>query len=69
MININWIEILNTIIYAGLGIILMLVSMYIFDLAVPYDFNKELKEKNVGAGYIIAGIFIAIAIIIRTVII
>lgn len=66
--NINWAEILNTIIYAGLGIVLMLVSMYIFDLTVPYDFNKELKEKNVAAGFVIAGIFIGIAIIIRTVI-
>lgn len=66
--NINWIEILETLAYGGLGIILMLVGMYIFDLAVPYDFNKELKEKNVAAGFIIAGIFIAISIIIRTVI-
>lgn len=66
--NINWIEILETLAYGGLGIILMLVGMYIFDLAVPYDFNKELKEKNVASGFIIAGIFIAIAIIIRTVI-
>lgn len=67
--NINWTEIVNTIIYAGIGVILMLVSMYLFDLTVPYDFNKELKEKNVAAGFVIAGIFIAIAIIIRTVII
>ena len=44
-------------------------SMFIFDLIVPYDFNKELKEKNVAAGFLIAGIFISIAIIIRTVII
>lgn len=67
--NINWTEIINTIIYAGIGVILMLVSMYLFDLTVPYDFNKELKEKNVAAGFVIAGIFIAIGIIIRTVII
>lgn len=67
--GIDWMEVLNTIIYAGLGIVLMLVCMYIFDLTVPYDFSKELKEKNVSAGFIIAGIFIAIAIIIRTVII
>lgn len=67
--SINWMEILNTIIYAGVGLILMLVSMYIFDLLVPYDFNKELKEKNLAAGFIIAGIFISIAIIVRTVII
>lgn len=66
--NINWIEIVNTIIYAGIGVILMIVSMYLFDLMVPYDFNKELKEKNVAAGFVVAGIFIAIAIIIRTVI-
>ncbi|MCI8760996.1 MAG: DUF350 domain-containing protein [Clostridia bacterium] len=67
--NINWTEIINTIIYAGIGVILMLVSMYLFDLTVHYDFNKELKEKNVAAGFVIAGIFIAIGIIIRTVII
>ena len=65
----NWIEILETIVYAGFGVILMLLSVYIFDLLVPYNFNKELKEKNESAGYIIAGICIAIAIIIRTVIV
>ena len=64
-----WTEVLQTIIYGSVGLILMLISMWIFDLAVPYDFNQELKEKNVGAGFMIAGIFIAIAIIIRTVII
>lgn len=63
-----WMEILGTILYGGLGLILMLVSMFIFDLAVPYDFNKELKEKNVASGFMIAGIFISVAIIIRTVI-
>ncbi len=63
-----WTEILETILYGGLGLILMLVSMFLFDLAVPYDFNKELKEKNVASGFMIAGIFISVAIIIRTVI-
>lgn len=66
--NINWMEILNSVIYGGLGLIFMLVGVWLFDLLVPYDFNKELKEKNVSAGYIMAGIFIAIAIIIRTII-
>lgn len=66
--NINWIEILKSVGYASLGIVIMLICMFIFDLAVPYDFNKELKEKNVSAGFIIAGIFIAVAIIVRTVI-
>ena len=66
--NINWIEILNTIIYGALGLVIMFITTFLFDLAVPYDFNKELKEKNVGAGFIMAGIFISVALIIRTVI-
>ena len=61
-------EVLEKLLYGGLGLILMLVSVFIFDLAVPYDFNKELEEKNVGAGFMMAGLFIAVAIIVRTVI-
>lgn len=61
-------EVLETLLYGGLGLILMLVSVFIFDLTVPYDFNKELQEKNVGAGFMMAGLFIAVAIIVRTVI-
>ncbi len=63
-----WLEILSTLLYGGLGLILMLVGIFVFDLTVPYNFNKELKEKNVAAGFMMAGIFISIAIIIRTVI-
>ncbi|MEE0266019.1 MAG: DUF350 domain-containing protein [Acutalibacteraceae bacterium] len=61
-------EVLETLLYGGLGLVLMLVSVFIFDLTVPYDFNKELQEKNVGAGFMMAGLFIAVAIIVRTVI-
>ena len=60
--------ILQTILYGGLGIVLMIASICIFDIAVPYDFKRELKEKNVATGFIKAGMFIAIAIIVRTVI-
>lgn len=63
-----WKEVLETLLYGAIGLILMLVSMSIFDLAVPYNFKQELKEKNVASGFIIAGLFIAVAIIIRTVI-
>ncbi len=64
-----WMQVLETLLYGGLGIVLMLASIYVFDLIVPYNFNRELKEKNVAAGFLIAGIFISVAIIIRTVII
>lgn len=61
-------EVVETILYGGLGLVLMLVSISVFDLAVPYDFKRELKEKNVASGFMMAGIFVAVAIIIRTVI-
>lgn len=64
-----WMQVLETLLYGGLGIVLVLASIYVFDLIVPYNFNRELKEKNVAAGFLIAGIFISVAIIIRTVII
>ena len=60
--------ILQTILYGGLGIVLMIASICIFGIAVAYDFKRELKEKNVATGFIMAGMFIAIAIIVRTVI-
>ena len=66
--NIDWNEILNTIIYGSIGLVLMFMVTFLFDLAVPYDFNKELKEQNTGAGFIMAGIYIFVALVICTVI-
>ncbi|MCM1159633.1 MAG: DUF350 domain-containing protein [Roseburia sp.] len=64
-----WIELLETIIYGVFGMVMLFLGKFIIDLFVPYDFPKEIKEKNTAAGYMIAGIFISIALIIRTVII
>lgn len=61
-------DILITILYGILGLTLMFVSKWIIDLAVPYDFPKEIKEGNTAAGFMVAGIFIAVAIIVRSVI-
>ncbi len=61
-------EILETIIYGVIGLICMFGCTYLIDLFVPYDFPKEIKEKNTAAGFIMAGIYISVAIIIRTVI-
>ena len=61
-------QVLETIIYGVIGLLGMLICTYIVDLFVPYDFPKEKKKKNTAAGFIIAGIYIGVAIIIRTVI-
>ena len=61
-------QILETLIYGIVGVVAMMVRTFIVDLFVPYDFPKEIKEKNTAAGFIMAGIYIGVAIIIRTVI-
>lgn len=63
------IEIMETFLYGTIGLILMFLGKYIIDAIVPYDFPKEIKERNTAAGFMVAGIFISIAIIVRTVII
>lgn len=56
--------IISTIVYGVLALILMFVGYKFFDAITPYDFAEEIKEKNPAIGAVIAGIFIAVAIII-----
>ena len=63
-----WSQVLETLVYGAFGLFCMMICTFIIDLFVPYDFPKEIKEKNPAAGFMMAGIYIAVAIIIRTVI-
>ena len=62
-------EYVSTIIYAMLALVLMFVGYKFFDLITPYNFAEEIKEKNPAIGAVIAGIFIATAIIIKAAIV
>ncbi len=62
-------EFIATIIYATLALALMFLGYKFFDWITPYDFSEEIEEKNPAIGAVIAGIFIAVAIIIKAVII
>lgn len=59
-------EIISTIIYSCVGIILMLVGTFIVDLAIPCHFPTEIKKRNVAVGYITAGSSIAVGIILKS---
>ena len=51
--------------YAGLGVVLMIVSYRLIDILTPsVDFQAELKNGNVAVAIFIAALFLAIAIII-----
>jgi uncharacterized membrane protein YjfL (UPF0719 family) len=54
-----------TIIYAILSLLMMFAGYKFFDMITPFNFNEEIKEKNPAAAVVIAGLFIAIAIIVR----
>jgi len=62
-------EFVATIVYAVLALALMFTGYKFFDLITPYDFAEEIKEKNPAVGAVIAGIFIAVAIIIKAAIV
>lgn len=61
-------DILNVAIYSVLGIVLMLVGNFLIDLIVPCHFPTEIKKGNTAVGWLSAGSFIGIGMILRTVI-
>ncbi|HSQ33281.1 MAG TPA: DUF350 domain-containing protein [Peptostreptococcaceae bacterium] len=62
-------EYVLTLIYGFLALGLMFTGYKIIDFIMPYNFLEEIKEGNPAIGAIIGGIFIAIGILIRAVII
>lgn len=60
------IDILNVVVYVVIGQILMQFGSFCVDLAIPCDFPEEIKRGNKAVGFIMAGAFIAIGIIVKS---
>ena len=58
-------ELVNISIYSVLGIFLMLLGSFLVDLVIPCSFPEEIKKGNTAIGWISAGVYVAIGIIIR----
>lgn len=58
-------DILSIAVYSVLGIILMLIGNFLIDLIVPCHFPTEIKSGNKAVGWLCAGSFIGIGIILR----
>ena len=55
----------STIIYAGLGMMLMGISFKLVTVMVPFCVRKEIEEdQNVALAVIVGSVFLGIAIII-----
>ena len=59
-------DIMNVAIYSVLGIVLMMLGNFLIDLIVPCHFPTEIKKGNTAVGWLSAGSFIGIGIILRS---
>lgn len=57
--------ILEGIIFSIVGLIILMVGYKIFDLATPYDLNRQIaEENNTAAGIAVAGVLVSLGIIV-----
>ena len=61
-------QILSTLVWALIGLVLMFLGYKVFDWINPIDLDKEIERGNVAAGVVVAGIFVAVAWIIGAVV-
>lgn len=56
-------KIAEIVIYVGIGILFCIIGYKILEWDKNYDLNKEIDDHNQAAGIMVAGLFIAIAIV------
>lgn len=61
--------IIETAVYFGVGLIMMMLGYWLIDLAIPVDFPKEINEGNKAVGWVSAGIYAGLGYVIRSAII
>lgn len=57
---------LELLAYVGVGIALMMIGSFLIDLIIPLEFPKEIKENNKAVGWLVAGIYIGLGLIIKS---
>ena len=63
--RLNWQSLLSTIVYAVLGVVLLMVFALLVNRIFRLDLRRELiEDQNIGLGLAFAGTAVAIAIII-----
>lgn len=61
--------VIETAVYFGIGLFMMLLGYWLIDLAIPVDFPKEINEGNKAVGWVSAGIYAGLGFVIRSAII
>ena len=64
-VDLNWPSLLSTVVYAVLGVVLLMVFALLVNRIFRLDLRRELiEDQNIGLGVAFAGTALAIAIII-----
>jgi uncharacterized membrane protein YjfL (UPF0719 family) len=65
MVNLQ--HVLNSLLFAGIGIVVLVLSFIIIDKLTPYNLWKEIIEKrNVSLAIVVASFMLGLAIIISS---
>ena len=57
--------IVEGIVFSIVGLIVLMVGYKVFDMATPYDLNRQIaEENNTAAGIAVAGVLISLGIIV-----
>ena len=60
---------LESVVYLGIGLIMMMLGYWIIDLVIPVDFPQEIREGNKAVGWVSAGIYAGLGFVIRSAVI
>ena len=60
---------IETLVYLGIGLVMMMVGYFLIDLAIPVDFPLEIHQGNKAVGWVSAGIYAGLGFVIRSAII
>ena len=59
-------DIILVAIFSIVGLIILMIGYKVFDLATPYDLNRQIaEENNVAAGIAVAGVIVSLGIIVH----
>lgn len=57
--------IIEGVVFSIVGLIILMVGYKVFDMATPYDLNRQIaEENNTAAGVAVAGVLISLGIIV-----
>ena len=57
--------IIEGIVFSIVGLIILMIGYKVFDIATPYDLNRQIaEENNTAAGIAVAGVLVSLGIIV-----